>query len=49
MTGGPETNRSMVEDLDREPGPGTLLRAAADLNLNLAASWMVGDSKAKAS
>jgi D,D-heptose 1,7-bisphosphate phosphatase len=36
-------NRSLVEHPDRKPGPGMLLRAAADLQLDLAASWMVGD------
>ncbi len=29
----------------RKPKPGMLLRAAADLNIDLAASWMVGDGK----
>jgi D-glycero-D-manno-heptose 1,7-bisphosphate phosphatase len=33
-----------VEHLDRKPGPGMLLRAARDLDLDLAASWMVGDT-----
>jgi len=28
---------------DRKPGPGMLLRAAAELGLDLPASWMVGD------
>lgn len=28
---------------DRKPGPGMLLRAAADLQLDLGTSWMVGD------
>jgi histidinol-phosphate phosphatase family protein len=36
-------DRSVVEHQDRKPGPGMLLRAAADLKLDLAASWMVGD------
>jgi D,D-heptose 1,7-bisphosphate phosphatase len=36
-------DRTMVESPDRKPGPGMLLRAAADLNLDLQASWMVGD------
>jgi len=40
----PKNNdRTVVENPDRKPGPGMLLRAAADLNLNLGASWMVGD------
>jgi histidinol-phosphate phosphatase family protein len=36
-------DRSVVEHPDRKPGPGMLLRAANDLNLNISASWMVGD------
>lgn len=36
-------DRTVVENLDRKPGPGMLRRAAADLGLNLDASWMVGD------
>ena len=36
-------DRSVVEHPDRKPGPGMLLRASADLKLDLAASWMVGD------
>ena len=32
-----------MEYPDRKPGPGMLLRAAADLKLDLGASWMVGD------
>ena len=36
-------DRSLVEHPDRKPGPGMLLRAAADLHLDLATSWMVGD------
>ena len=36
-------DRTTVECPDRKPGPGMLLRSAADLRLNLAASWMVGD------
>jgi D,D-heptose 1,7-bisphosphate phosphatase len=36
-------DRTLVEYPDRKPGPGMLLRAAADLKLDLAASWMVGD------
>lgn len=34
----------IVEDPDRKPGPGMLLRAARDLNLDIAASWIVGDA-----
>jgi D-glycero-D-manno-heptose 1,7-bisphosphate phosphatase len=36
-------DRTMVEHPDRKPGPGMLHRAATDLKLDLAASWMVGD------
>jgi D,D-heptose 1,7-bisphosphate phosphatase len=36
-------DRTMVEHPDRKPGPGMLHRAAVDLKLDLAASWMVGD------
>ena len=36
-------DRTVVENSDRKPGPGMLLRAAADLELDLRASWMVGD------
>jgi len=36
-------DRTMVEKADRKPGPGMLLRAAADLKLDLKASWMIGD------
>jgi len=40
----PKTDdRTVVESPDRKPGPGMLLRAAAELNLDLGASWMVGD------
>jgi histidinol-phosphate phosphatase family protein len=37
------SDRSLIEHPDRKPGPGMLLRAAADLNLDLSRSWMVGD------
>jgi D,D-heptose 1,7-bisphosphate phosphatase len=36
-------DRTVVECQDRKPGPGMLRRAAADLNLELSRSWMVGD------
>ena len=36
-------DRTVVECPDRKPGPGMLLRAAGELGLDLAASWMVGD------
>jgi D-glycero-D-manno-heptose 1,7-bisphosphate phosphatase len=34
---------SIIEHPERKPAPGMLLRAAADLQLDLARSWMVGD------
>jgi D-glycero-D-manno-heptose 1,7-bisphosphate phosphatase len=34
---------TVMEKPDRKPGPGMLLRAAAELKLDLGASWMVGD------
>jgi D,D-heptose 1,7-bisphosphate phosphatase len=37
------TDRTVVENQNRKPGPGMLLRAATDLGLDLSASWMVGD------
>lgn len=36
-------DRTVVENPDRKPGPGMLLRAAKDLSLDLEASWMIGD------
>jgi D-glycero-D-manno-heptose 1,7-bisphosphate phosphatase len=36
-------DRTAIEDPDRKPAPGMLLRAAADLGLDLSRSWMVGD------
>jgi D,D-heptose 1,7-bisphosphate phosphatase len=36
-------DRTVVECPDRKPGPGMLLTAAAEMGLDLAASWMVGD------
>jgi len=38
--GGPEW---VVEHNDRKPGPGMLMRAAHELDLDLESSWMVGD------
>ncbi len=38
-----EEDRTVVERLDRKPGPGMLFRAAETLGLDLDASWMVGD------
>jgi histidinol-phosphate phosphatase family protein len=37
------SDRGLIEHPDRKPGPGMLLRAASDLHLDLARSWMVGD------
>lgn len=40
----PQTgDRQTVEHPDRKPGPGMLLRAGRDLELDLSASWMIGD------
>lgn len=39
---GPDRRR--IEHPDRKPGPGMLLRAARELDLDLSRSWMVGDS-----
>lgn len=36
-------DRTAIEHPDRKPAPGMLLRAAEDLRLDLASSWMVGD------
>jgi D-glycero-D-manno-heptose 1,7-bisphosphate phosphatase len=36
-------DRATIDDPNRKPGPGMLLRAARELDLDLAASWMVGD------
>jgi D-glycero-D-manno-heptose 1,7-bisphosphate phosphatase len=36
-------DRFTVEHGDRKPGPGMLIRAAEELDLDLGASWMVGD------
>jgi D,D-heptose 1,7-bisphosphate phosphatase len=36
-------DRTVVEHRDRKPGPGMLLRAAGDLELDVLRSWMVGD------
>ncbi|MFO0944573.1 MAG: HAD-IIIA family hydrolase [Planctomycetota bacterium] len=33
-----------IEHPDRKPGPGMLLKAARDLSLDVARSWMIGDS-----
>ena len=36
-------DRETVEHPDRKPGPGMVLRAAAELRLDVSRSWMVGD------
>jgi histidinol-phosphate phosphatase family protein len=36
-------DRTVVQNPERKPGPGMLLRAASELGLELADSWMVGD------
>lgn len=36
-------DKTLVEHVDRKPGPGMLLRAARDLNLDVAESWIIGD------
>lgn len=36
-------DRTVIEHTDRKPGPGMLRKAAEALELDLAASWMVGD------
>jgi D-glycero-D-manno-heptose 1,7-bisphosphate phosphatase len=38
-----EGERSAIEHPDRKPGPGMLLRAARELDLDLGRSWMIGD------
>jgi D-glycero-D-manno-heptose 1,7-bisphosphate phosphatase len=35
---------TVVEHPDRKPGPGMLLRAAAELDLDVTQSWMIGDA-----
>lgn len=39
-----QTDPTIVEDPERKPGGGMLIRAAKDLSLDLNASWMVGDN-----
>ncbi len=39
-----QKDQRMIEDPMRKPGPGMLLKAAEDHDLDLARSWMVGDS-----
>ncbi|MEO9576824.1 MAG: HAD family hydrolase [Tateyamaria sp.] len=35
---------TVIEDQMRKPGPGMLVQAAAEMDLDLEASWMVGDA-----
>lgn len=35
---------TVIEHPDRKPGPGMLKRAASELDLDLAQSWMIGDT-----
>lgn len=37
-------DNTVIEDPMRKPGPGMLTQAAAELGLDLKASWMVGDT-----
>lgn len=37
------SDETVIESLDRKPGPGMLLQAAEDLKLDLPRSWMIGD------
>jgi D-glycero-D-manno-heptose 1,7-bisphosphate phosphatase len=37
------SDRATIDHPDRKPGPGMLLRAARELDLDLGRSWMVGD------
>ena len=37
------SDRTVVEDPDRKPGPGLLLRAAREHGIDLERSWIVGD------
>lgn len=37
------SDRTTVEHPDRKPGPGMVLRAAGEMGLSIAGSWMIGD------
>jgi D-glycero-D-manno-heptose 1,7-bisphosphate phosphatase len=39
-----QKDQTVIEDPDRKPGPGMLLRGCRELDLDAAASWMIGDS-----
>jgi D-glycero-D-manno-heptose 1,7-bisphosphate phosphatase len=44
-TAAPTTDDKLaLDDPDRKPAPGLLLRAAAELQLELTESWMIGDA-----
>jgi histidinol-phosphate phosphatase family protein len=36
-------DRTSIDDPDRKPSPGMILRASADLDLDIGRSWMIGD------
>jgi D,D-heptose 1,7-bisphosphate phosphatase len=36
-------DRTVIENHDRKPGPGMIIRASNELSLRLADSWMIGD------
>ena len=38
------SDKTVIEHPDRKPGPGMLLRAGRELGLDLASSWVIGDS-----
>lgn len=37
------SDRTIIEHYDRKPGPGMVLRAARELGLDIANSWIIGD------
>ncbi len=37
-------DKTVIEHPDRKPGPGLLLRAGREMDLDIASSWMIGDS-----
>jgi len=39
-----QTDPTVIEHLERKPGPGMILEAARDLALDVGQSWMIGDS-----
>jgi len=39
-----QADPTVVEHLDRKPGPGMLWRAAREMGLDVSQSWMVGDA-----